>query len=117
VTQTRKTSDQFNVHTGPNNTNFFNGIHFHGERLTSITLIKDEEIADQEKVSLSHEFYRGISARYEHILAAVDQPRLIKLKVIAQKFREYRVVIVHGASGQGKTTLGSTGSPVIRVHI
>jgi hypothetical protein len=105
VTQTSNSTDHFDVHTGSNNTNFFDGIHFHGERLTSITLIKDEEIADQEKVSLSHEFYRGISARYEHILAAVDQPRLSKLKVISQKFREYRVVIVHGASGQGKTTL------------
>jgi hypothetical protein len=105
VTQTSNSTDHFDVHTGSNNKNFFDGIHFHGERLTSIMLIKDEAIADQEKVSLSHEFYRGISARYEHILAAVDQPRLSKLKVISQKFREYRVVIVHGASGQGKTTL------------
>jgi hypothetical protein len=97
--------DRFNVQTGTDNTNFFGGIHFHGERLTSIMPIEDKEVAAQERETLSHEFYRGISARYEHILAAVDQPRPDKLNEIAQKFREHRVVIVYGASGQGKTTL------------
>jgi hypothetical protein len=105
VTQASHSSDRFNVQTGADNTNFFGGIHFHGERLTSIMPIEDKEVAAQERETLSHEFYRGISARYEHILAAVDQPRPDKLNEIAQKFRERRVVIVHGASGQGKTTL------------
>ncbi len=105
VTKTNPASDRFSVNTGPNNINFFDGIHFHGEHLTSIKFIKDEEITDQEKDVLSHEFYRGISARYEHILAAVDQPRLGKVNAISQKFSEHRVVIIHGASGQGKTTL------------
>jgi len=105
VTQTSNERDRFNVKTGPDNINFFDGIHFHGEHLTSIMPIEDGEVAAQERETLSHEFYRGISARYEHILAAVDQPRPAKLDEIAQKFREHRVVIVHGASGQGKTTL------------
>ncbi len=103
--ETNDSGDRFNVQTSPDNTNFFGGIHFHGERLTSITPIEDEEIAAQERENLSYEFYRGISARYEHILAAVDQPRPTKLNEIAERFREHRVVIVHGASGQGKTTL------------
>lgn len=75
------------------------------EGFTSITPIKDEEVEAQKRETLLNEFYRGISAQYKHILAEVDKPRPSKLKEINQKFKENQVVIVHGASGQGKTTL------------
>ncbi|MEQ9483745.1 hypothetical protein [Coleofasciculus sp. F4-SAH-05] len=75
------------------------------EGFTSITPIQDEDVEAQERETLSNEFYRGISARYKHILAAVDKPRPNKLNEINQKFKENQLVIVHGASGQGKTTL------------
>lgn len=75
------------------------------EGFTSFTPIEDEDIEAQERETLSNEFYRGISARYKHILADVDKPRPNKLNEINQKFKENQIVIVHGASGQGKTTL------------
>lgn len=75
------------------------------EGFTSFTPIKDEDIEAQERETLSNEFYRGISARYKHILAEIDKPRPNKLNEINQKFKQNQIVIVHGASGQGKTTL------------
>jgi len=67
--------------------------------------LEEQEIDAQVKDELSDEFYRGISARYEHILADVDVLRHKNLQEIAKRFEENRVVIIHGASGQGKTTL------------
>lgn len=67
--------------------------------------LEEQGIDAQVKDELSDEFYRGISARYEHILADVDVLRHKNLQEIAKKFEENRVVIIHGASGQGKTTL------------
>lgn len=67
--------------------------------------LEEQEIDAQVKNELSDEFYRGISARYEHILADVDVLRHKKLQEIAKRFEEKKVVIIHGASGQGKTTL------------
>lgn len=78
---------------------------YHNEWFRSIIPIADNQVDAQTKNTLSSEFYRGISARYDHILANVDKPRLAKLDEITQKFKEKQVVIVHGASGQGKTTL------------
>jgi flagellar biosynthesis GTPase FlhF len=81
----------------------------HKEWFTTIVPLEEPEIDAKLKDKLSNEFYRGISARYEHILADVDVLRSQKLQEIAKKFEENReknrVVIIHGASGQGKTTL------------
>ncbi|MBP9862233.1 MAG: hypothetical protein KBD62_30055 [Kofleriaceae bacterium] len=54
---------------------------------------------------LHREFAAGIAARREHILANADLPRPDKLASIVAAFAKERTVIVHGASGQGKTTL------------
>jgi hypothetical protein len=77
----------------------------HAEWFRSIVPIEHNEIDTQGRKKLANEFYRGISARYDHILAGVDKPRMNKLIEISQKFKDKRVVIVHGASGQGKTTI------------
>lgn len=78
---------------------------YHGEWFRSIIPIENNEVDAQTREKLLDEFYRGISARYDHILAGVDKPRISKLNEISQKFKEKQVVIVHGASGQGKTTI------------
>ncbi|ACK66983.1 hypothetical protein PCC8801_2996 [Rippkaea orientalis PCC 8801] len=78
---------------------------YHKEWFTSILPIENNFIDEQKKEYLSHEFYRGISARYEHILANVDVIRKNELEKISQEFNRNKVVIIHGASGQGKTTL------------
>ena len=73
---------------------------------TAILSIDDYEIADeQERQKLANEFYLGISPNYRHILANLDIIRETRIGEIKQTFEQARIVIVHGASGQGKTTL------------
>lgn len=55
--------------------------------------------------ALRDEFYRGIAARYEHIVAGVDLPREERIEQIHEAFKSARVVIVRGNSGQGKSAL------------
>lgn len=50
-------------------------------------------------------FYYGVSAKYEHILAGVDIERQDKLLEVQTAFAKSNIVFVHGASGQGKSTL------------
>lgn len=78
---------------------------YHSEWFRSIIPIENSEIEVHTKERLLDEFYRGISARYEHILADIDKPRQGKLSEIHRGFKKNQVVIIHGASGQGKTTL------------
>ncbi len=66
---------------------------YHREWFTSIIPIEDSTLEAQDQAALSHEFYRGISAQYDHILANVDKPRFSKLNEIAQKFQEKPVVV------------------------
>ncbi|MBN6187948.1 hypothetical protein JQN58_13810 [Aneurinibacillus sp. BA2021] len=72
---------------------------------TFIVPVQDCIIYEDLKTKLAEEFYQGVSTRYEHILADLDVLRISKIQDISQKFAEKRVVIIHGASGQGKTTL------------
>lgn len=77
----------------------------HTEWFTSITPIIDQDIPDDQRSWLQEEFYAGVATRYEHILAELDFRRGNKLAEIAEKLESRRVVIIHGASGQGKTAL------------
>lgn len=77
----------------------------HREWFTSIMPLTDRDIPDDQCTELRDEFYAGVAARYEHILAGLDFRRENKLAQIAAKFETSRVVIIHGASGQGKTAL------------
>lgn len=79
--------------------------HHLQEWFKSIHPIDDRLISAEESKSLQDEFYRGVSARYEHILADLDFHREQKLAEIEVGFASKNVVIVHAASGQGKTTL------------
>ncbi len=73
---------------------------------TSIKPIGEQELAPTDSPEkLRTEFFAGISARYAHIEADLDFRRDDKLTAIAEGFRKHNVVIVHGASGQGKTAL------------
>lgn len=55
--------------------------------------------------ALADEFYRGVGARYEHILANLDAPRPEPFGRIASAFTDRNAVVLHAASGQGKSTL------------
>lgn len=78
----------------------------HQEWFSTIVPLEDKEIGDSQIYKeLSKEFYRGVSARYEHILVNLDVPRLEKIQEIKNAFDKSNIVIMHGSSGQGKTTL------------
>ena len=77
----------------------------HREWFTSITPLTDQDIPGDQHADLQNEFYAGVAARYEHILAGLDFRRDEKLAEVTTKFENSQVVIVHGASGQGKTSL------------
>jgi len=77
----------------------------HAEWFTSIVPLEDSTIDESKLQMLVEEYYQGIAASYEHILANVDVVRDEKLKTINDLFQEASVVIIHGASGQGKSTL------------
>ncbi len=70
---------------------------------TAIAPILDETDADTER--LKAEFYSGVQARYEHILAGLDFRRDHQLARIDAAFETHNIVIIHAASGQGKSTL------------
>ena len=77
----------------------------HAEWFTSIVPIEDRILGDGELENLADAFYKGVAARYEHILADLDVPRPDKILEIATGFDQHRIVVIHGASGQGKSTL------------
>lgn len=65
----------------------------------------DTKIDVENIERLQSDFYNGISANYKHILAEVDVKRIDKLNSIQDKFNKSNIVFIHGASGQGKSTL------------
>lgn len=64
-----------------------------------------KENEDIETRYLKEEFYNGASAKYAHIKANLDILRPSKLNEIKACFQKSNITIIHGASGQGKSTL------------
>ncbi len=77
----------------------------HQEWFTSIVPLEDNAIGEDERKILSTEFYQGISTQYKHILANFDITRDDKLQLVNSSLQKSNIVILHGASGQGKSTL------------
>ena len=77
----------------------------HEEWYVTIVPIDDVELSPQRRVTLEEEFYQGVSVRYEHVAAGLAVERRERLDEIDQAFDRQPVVVVHAASGQGKTTL------------
>lgn len=84
---------------------------YQGERIsfnrTYNNLIRplDKEFITEDVERLRSDFYQGISSTYKHILANVDVQRIDKLQTIIEGFNKSNIVFIHGASGQGKSTL------------
>lgn len=75
----------------------------HQEWFKSIMPLEENNVVEKQK--LEKEFYQGISARFSHIQANLDTIRQDYLIEIENHFKKSQTVIVHGASGQGKTSL------------
>lgn len=67
-------------------------------RLSDITNIHN-------KTKLEEEFRLGISTRPEHISFRLDLERRIWLEKITEYFNDTDIIVIKGASGQGKTAL------------
>lgn len=78
---------------------------YHQQWFTSVKPLEDELIPEQELAQLRENFYQGINTKYRHVLGNIDAVRVTKLQEIKRGFNTSNVVIVHGASGQGKSTL------------
>lgn len=75
----------------------------HQEWGRSILPLMSSEGASVDK--LRKEFSQGVGARWEHITAQIDAERPQYLKSIKEGFQKSNVTIIHGVSGQGKSTL------------
>lgn len=75
----------------------------HTEWFKSLEPLIESEISDT--LTLENEFYKGISTRFSHIQANLDIERTVQLDEIDELFKQNQTVIIHAASGQGKTSL------------
>lgn len=71
----------------------------------SIGPLRDKQLAQAERDALRTSYRLGAQATWEHILADVDSARAERLNEIHEQFRTRQVVVIRGASGQGKSTL------------
>ncbi|MFO1040160.1 MAG: hypothetical protein U0941_00155 [Planctomycetaceae bacterium] len=87
--------------------NFLSGrAAFHSEWNQSIIPLDESAVIGfSERDSLKNQFFRGGRVEFRHILADVDVVRDVPLTALHGAFDESNVVILHAASGQGKTTL------------
>jgi len=70
-----------------------------------VTIIPLLEQKTEKREQLSEEFYEGVAASWMHISAKLDIVRERQLNSIWNGFKNTNIVIIHGASGQGKSAL------------
>ena len=75
-----------------------------GKSVLPLSSGPEEETADNQK--LEQEYFSGVAAAYKHIDASLDLRRPVQVDKIRAAFEKETLVILHGASGQGKSTLG-----------
>ena len=69
-----------------------------------VPLFTESGLAGYDEQALSNEFYDGVSAKPEHIMAGLDIERGDIENDVETAFRKSNIVIVHGLSGAGKST-------------
>ena len=72
---------------------------------TTVRPLEQVEIEEHRRRRLAEQFYDGVGATYQHILAGVDVRREEHLGRIQEAFRSSNTVVLKGASGQGKSSL------------
>ena len=63
------------------------------------------DVLEKSNATLKEEFLKGVSARPSHIQGNVDLRRPMWLNQIDNAFSKQNVLVVHGVSGQGKSSL------------
>lgn len=80
-------------------------LHYHNEWFTSIQPIEEVKLEKGEIERFTSQYFQGISAEYLHIQLGLDFRRGDKLDLITRSFERSNIVIIHAASGQGKSSL------------
>lgn len=75
------------------------------EWFNTIEPLEREDFQGERLADLANQYYRGAAARYSHICAGLDVKRTSLLEKIFGAFKRKKVVVLHGASGQGKSSL------------
>lgn len=70
-----------------------------------VSILPIEDPITSPPAGLAEQFQNGVSVRYPHVVAGLDVNRPGKLRAIHDAFTTSNVVVVHGASGQGKSCL------------
>jgi hypothetical protein len=78
---------------------------YHDEWFTTIVPIESKLRDGEESTRLVDSFFLGGRVRFDHVDANLDVPRNDLLTRLHSCFSKSQVVVVHSASGQGKTTL------------
>lgn len=78
---------------------------YHDEWHTTIVPIVPSSGDTASTTEFTEEFYRGGRVRFDHVNMDLDVSRDRILKSIHEAFGRNNVVVIHSASGQGKTTL------------
>lgn len=71
----------------------------------ALTPLHTDPLRLQDTDTLRQQLYEGTGARLEHIQANVDVRREAQLNQMTQAFETHSLVVLHGASGQGKSAL------------
>lgn len=78
---------------------------FHQEWGRGLKPVKSDPLQHPDPEALRQELYEGVGARHQHIQAGVDVRRPVLLEQIHRAFQDENVVVLRGASGQGKSAL------------
>ncbi|AWM13258.1 hypothetical protein DI487_04855 [Flavobacterium sediminis] len=78
---------------------------FNNQFGNSIIPLSIKSLKNEDTNLLHKGFYYGVSAKFEHILANLDVVRNEKLEIINSSLKKTNIFFIHGASGQGKSTL------------
>ena len=79
--------------------------HFLSQFGSSILPIRESLENEVNYEKLRDQFYLGLTSNYYHIEANLDVVRESKMIALENGFKQNDSVIIHGASGQGKSTL------------
>jgi hypothetical protein len=77
----------------------------HQEWHRTIVDLPHDELSSTEKSQLADSYGAGVQATWRHILADVDVRRDARLAEMKEKLSRRNILLVHGASGQGKSSL------------
>ena len=76
------------------------------EWMATVVPVRDVALDKETRAELVAQYRNGVHASWEHILADADVRRVRWTRSIHEQFAQHGVVLLRGASGQGKSTIG-----------